>query len=84
MAKFKAADIIMGVVGLLVLVYTLQAVLPSFIGLDFSNGSIWGTLGSAILGNVWALLVSAGALFLLIKGVLNVFGIGGGKGGYGV
>ena len=94
MAKFTASSLIMVLVGLLILVYVLQGVMPSLIAVahdnvsenpgGFVNQSVWGAIGSVILQAVWALIVSAGALLLMVKGVMDAFGIGGGKSSYGI
>jgi len=82
--KTGARDIISGVIGLLVLIYVLQAVLPQLFALEFTNASIWGSFGAAILPVIFSLLIAAGALYLVINGIMATFGMGKGKGGYGL
>lgn len=82
----KAMEIVEGVVGLLILVYVLQATLPLLFALDFTNVSTWGSFASAVLPVVFGIILGAGILIMLIKHVTDFTGAGKGKGksGYGL
>lgn len=78
----KMADymkIIMGIVGVLVVVYMLQAALPLLFSLSFNDSSIWGTFGAAILPVVFPLVLAAVVLVVVLK--LATGAIDGGNGG---
>lgn len=71
---------IWAVLGLYILVQVLAAILPLVFGLSFSNASVYGTFGAAILPVVVPLLLSVAVLVLIIGGVMVLAGHKGGKG----
>ena len=71
--------IVMGLVGLLVALYLLQAVLPLLFAFssNFSGSGTWGTFGAAILPTIFPLILAVAILVFIIRGATGA--LGGGK-----
>ena len=74
-----AKKVIYAVIGLLVLFEVVKAVIPLIMDTDFSNTSIWGSFGSAILPTLFPLLLAVAILLAVFAGVAKMTGHGQGK-----
>lgn len=78
-SKFKVQDIIYSVIGLLVLFEVIKVVFPLIIGTDFTNASIWGSFGSAILPTLVPLLLAVAILMIVLVKIGALHGGGAHK-----